>query len=237
MVIFLALSFQSAIAKTWSTEFIRIDLPEGWACQREEIDYVCQPDSIKERSEALIVVVVKSANEIDDKLEKYDEVLKGTREMYDLARQKYTSQVRYVKRKTINGREWVDSLHLGSEIPGFYTRYVASINEKIAGLVTYSIAESVFPKYGPMLDAAVESMRLEFDPKAYEKAMNANPSSLLPKGSLLGGSRIRTNPKFEEGNEEGPKDGDSNIDPMSLAVILLVVGGLGFYIWKKRSAA
>jgi len=231
----LALIASSAFAKIWSTEFIRIDLPEGWSCTREEIDYVCQPDSLKERTEALIIVVVKSTNEVDDKLETYEEILKGTREMYDLARQKYTSQVRYVKRNNINGRDWVDSLHLGSEIPGFYTRYLASINEKVAGLVTYSIAESVFPKYGEMLDNAVKSLKLEFDPKAYEKAMNESPSSLLPKGSLLG-RRSRTEVQIEDGDEaDGPKKESDEVDPMTIAILLILAGGAGFFIWKKRN--
>jgi hypothetical protein len=222
-----------AVAKTWNSDFISIELPEGWSCNREEIDYVCQPDSLKERSEALIVIVVKSANEVDDKLEKYDDVLKQTREMYDLTRQKYTSEVKYVKRMKINGREWVDSLHKGSEIPGFYTRYLASINEKVAGLVTYSIAESVFAKYGEMLDAAVRSLKLEFNEKKYQDAMNANPSSLLPKGSLLSGRR-RTDPKVDDSGDEKTPETNTDIDPATLAVFALLAGGIGFYIWKKR---
>jgi hypothetical protein len=229
--------FSKAEAKLWSTEFIKVQLPEGWTCTREEIDWVCQPDALKQRSEALMVVVVKSANEVDDTLEKYEKILKESREMFDLARKPYTSQVKYVTRKKIKDREWVDSLHVGSEIPGFYTRYLASINDKVAGLVTYSIAESVYPKYAELLNSMIDSLELKFDPKAYDAAMNASPAGLLPKGGSLMGNTGRSAPTVDDGGDETKPKTEEGFDLIQMGVLVAAIAAIGFIIIKRRSRA
>ncbi len=166
-------------AKTFKTEFIRFELPTNWSCKQEELDWVCQPDNLAERSEAILAVVVKSMNETDDTLPKYEEVLGAPRAMRDLLGNAYTSKVNYVKQRSIKGHTWVDALLFGSEIPGFYTRNVATTKDKVAGLISYSIAESVYPKYAGMMDTMLESLEIYFDPKAYNDLMSKGPTSLL----------------------------------------------------------
>ncbi len=221
-----------SFGKSFQTDFLRFNLPEGWSCVKEEIDWVCQPDSLKQRSEALMVVVVKAVNEIDDTLEKYESILKETRELRDLAQKEYTSQVKYVSRKKIKDREWVDSLHLGSEIPGFYTRYLASINQKVAGLVTYSIAESVYPKYAEVLNAMIDSFELEFNEKAYNEAMAADPS-MLPRGGLLGkATRGAPTPGDEDDAPQIPTE--EGFDPIQVGTLLAAGAAIAFILWRRR---
>ena len=222
----------SAWAKTFKTQFISFELPTNWSCQQEEIDWVCMPDSIAERADAMVVVVTKATNEIDDTLPKYEEVLNAKRAMRDLLGNSYMSGVKYVRRRTIKGNEWVDALHLGSEIPGFYSRYVAGIKEKVAGLLTYSVGESVYPKYAAQMDQMIDSLKLYFDPKAFSEAMNAGPTSLL--GNRRGMAN-RLAPKMEDA-KVGDTTGDGSDDKSKMIGFGILVAAVAFYIYKKRKA-
>jgi hypothetical protein len=231
----LALSSHSSWSKTFKTQFIKFELPPNWDCKQEEIDWVCQPDNLAERSEAMIVVVTKAVNEVDDNFPKYEEVLKTPRAMRDLLGNAYQSQVKYVRPRQIKGQQWVDALQLGSEIPGFYTRYVASIKDKVAGLITYSVAESVYPKYAPILDQMIDSVEIFFDPKAFAEAMNAGPTSLL--GSRGAGLRGRFAPKIDGAHLPNAKKEGSGVDPQKIVGLLLILGVAGYFIYKKRRAS
>lgn len=222
-------TFLSAEAKPFQTKFIKIELPPNWDCKKEELDYVCQPDNLAEKSEVILVIVAKAVNEVDDTLEKYQKVLSTGREMRNLLGTSYTAEVRYVREKKILDRVWVDSLQRGSEVPGFYSRYLASINEKIAGLITYSIAESVYPKWATVMDQMVESLVLTYDPKAFEEAMSSGPGSLL-------GLRPRTKDRFVPvlDSDASPVQADKPMDKGQIFGVLLVVGAVGYLIWKRK---
>jgi LPXTG-motif cell wall-anchored protein len=226
---FLLLFSFAADAKKFRTDFISLELPPAWDCVKEEIDWVCQPDNLAQRSEAIVVIVAKNVNPVDDNFEAYEAILKEPRDMRDLLGNAYKSEVKYVRFKEIRNHKWIDSLTYGSEIPGFFTRYVASIKGKVAGLVTYSIAESVYAKWAPILDKMLDSLELHFDPKAFNDAMNASPASLLGQRANTGG---RFAPIPEDESEDKKAGGD--FDLMTIGGLILLVGGLGYWIWKKR---
>jgi hypothetical protein len=220
-------------SKTFKTPFVRFELPPSWDCKQEEVsDWVCQPDNLAERSEAIVVVITKELNEVDDTLVKYEEYLKTPREMRDLVGNAYQSQVKFTRKRQIIEHDWVDSLHLGSEIPGFYTRYLASTKEKIAGLITYSVAESVYPKYATLLDRMVDSAQLYFDPKAFEDARNATPTSLLgARGKNL---KSRMDPKFEGQKVEEKQDSGEGFDSTQLGALIGLAAIVGYVIYKRK---
>jgi len=223
----LLMSSVSSFAKTFKTEFIRFELPANWSCKQEELDWVCQPDNLAERSEAILAVVVKSMNETDDTLAKYEEVLGTPRAMRDLLGNAYTSKVNYVKQRTIKGHPWVDALLFGSEIPGFFTRNVASTKDKVAGLISYSVAESVYPKYAGMMDTMLESLEIYFDPKAYNDLMSKGPLLGRNKRGVGRGAPVAI---ADDPNAKKSGGGDST---MVIGAVLLV--GVALYIaWKKK---
>ena len=232
-VLFLALALMGTLgvpaqSKTFRTQFIRLEIPPNWDCAQEELDWVCRPDNLSEQSEVLLVAVVKPMNEIDDTFDKYRAIMNEPRAMRDLMGNDYKSQVKYVKDKTINTRLWVDSLSFGSEIQGFYTRYTATIHEKIAALITYSIAESVYAKWSNLLDGVINSAEVFFDPKAFSEVMQKRPSSLL-------GARNSLKSKLAPTPEDDPTQKKSGpIDPSLIVGGLIVAAAAGFLIWKKK---
>ena len=60
----------------------------------------------------------------------------------------------------INGQRWVDALHLASEIPGFYTRYLASVKEDLGVVVTFSVSQDMYNLYQPVFDKMIKSIRV-----------------------------------------------------------------------------
>jgi hypothetical protein len=221
---------QFAQAKTFKTQFIRFELPPNWSCNQEEgTDWVCQPDNLAEKSEAIVVVVTKERDDIDDNLEKYKQVLGTARDMRDLTGAAYKSEVTYVREKSLRGQVWADSLHFGSEMPEFYTRYVASTKEKIAGLITYSIAKSANAKYADMLDKMIDTLEMTYDPKAFEEA--------IKKGSLIGSrSRLvggRTLPTVTSTTAKPQDKPDEDLN-MKIGVVVLLVAAVGYFIYKKK---
>ncbi|MEO5667202.1 MAG: hypothetical protein ABIR96_04010 [Bdellovibrionota bacterium] len=218
-----------AYAKKFRTDFISLELPPGWDCAKEEIDWVCQPENLAQRSETLVAIVAKAANATDDTFEKYHEVLGQPREMRDLTGKIYKSDIKFVRFRDIKEQKWIDSLTFGSEIPGFYTRYVASIKGKVAGLVTYSIAESVYAKWAPILDKMLDSLEIFYDPKAFNEAMASGPSSLLGQRP---GTTGRFQPATDDQGDAAKKDG--GLDMGMLAGVIVIAGIVAFYIWKKK---
>ena len=95
-----------------------------------------------------------------------------------------TSQVKYAQNKSIAEQAWVDSLHIDSEVSGFYTRYLATVKDGIGILVTYSINKDKYAEYGAMFEDLVKSL------KAFrrEGGLNAAPAS----SNLFAGAKVPT---------------------------------------------
>ncbi len=219
----------SASAKSFRSKFISMELPPNWDCQQEELDWVCQPDNPNLRNEAIVVIVTKAVNPPDDTFDKYKEYLKQTKPMRDLLGKGYTTQVKYVKDKKIRDQMWVDSLQIGPEIPGFISRYVTSIKEQVAGLISYHVAESVFAKWAEILDKMIDSAEIRFDPKAFDEIVKTrNMSLFVSKPAPL------TAPKNQNaGVAEAPKKDEGDL-AIKIGGGVLILAAIGFIIYRKK---
>lgn len=219
-----------ANAKQFKTQFFSLDLPPNWDCTKEELDWVCQPDNLHERSEVFMVIVTKAVDTTDDSIEKYQELLNQPRMMRDLLGNPYKSEVRYTRINKVRDRDWVDSLQFGSEIPGFYTRYLASIADKVAGLITYAIGESSYAKWSPVMERMVGTIELKFDPQAFEQLSQSSGSLLSTRGSSFSG---RVAPVDDPANMNKPENSEDSGSTMML-VALVVFLAAGFWFYKKK---
>jgi hypothetical protein len=150
----------SAQAKQFSTEFIEFELPPGWSCLLEGSEYVCQSENKDRKKEAIIILAAKKRGE-QDSFEAYEAYL-GKQKTYSIPGGKsQVSEHKYTKNVTINGHQWVDSLHLASEIPGFYTRYMATVKSDIGVAVTFSVAKEFYQDYNKgVFDRVIKSLRV-----------------------------------------------------------------------------
>lgn len=159
VLLFTALCCIGAGAKKFSNSYIEFDMPDNWLCRAEGGQHICQPASPTQSKEAIVVMAAKYKGP-DDTMEKYKGRLNEIREVKDIKGTKYKSSVKYTKYNPISGTVWLDSMHESSEVPGFVTRYLATVQKGAGILVTFSAHKSVIDNYTPNFLQMVNSIRV-----------------------------------------------------------------------------
>jgi hypothetical protein len=193
----------------------------------EGTEWVCSSQKPVDAKESIIILAAKEVGP-QDTFANYENYLKAPKQLQSV-NGKSLSQVKSMKTRKINDHQWVDALHLGSEIPGYYTRYVATIKDRLAILVTFSAHQKYFTKYSNDFFKAVESLRVV----ATKDMFSQKSLAPIKAGTESLGAGINTS--LPEGEEApGSTDSSEAPDPTLLAVIGLVMAAIGAYLWKKR---
>ncbi|RYZ93850.1 MAG: hypothetical protein EOP11_27220, partial [Proteobacteria bacterium] len=136
-------------AKIFANQFIEFQLPEKWDCQLDGTEWVCQSTDEQKKRDAIIVLAAKIKKAGMDELPVYKAHLEKPQTYKSLSGEDITSEPRYVKELDVSGKPWIDSLHLQSEIPDFYTRYLATVEQDLGILVTFSVRKDKYEEYAP----------------------------------------------------------------------------------------
>lgn len=215
-----------AQAKTFANQFVEFQLPPKWDCQLDGTEWVCQSEDEQKKRDAIIVLAAKIKKAGMDELPVYKAHLEKPAQYQSLSGETITSEPRYVKELDISGKVWIDALHLQSEIPDFYTRYLATVESDLGILVTFSVRKDKYNEYAPDIDAMVKSLR------AFRKPGVINPSETPPDIKSI-----------EEGIFNAPGSGQKKMPPQQgggedagamLLLLLVAAGAVGFIIWKKK---
>lgn len=136
-----------ATARTAAFEntYMTFDLPDGWTCQLEETEHICNDTAVSGPAPSIIIMAAKFKGE-DDRLDRYEDHLSTPRPVMDRngLPTGRSSRVIEVRTQDISGQSWVRARHFESELPEFYTDYLATVGERVAILVTFSAHRSVF---------------------------------------------------------------------------------------------
>ena len=210
-------------AKVFSNPYISFQIPDDWNCLSEKTEWVCRNKKQKHSKEAVIMLTSKQANLAKDNLATYTKHLQQPQLIYSRDKKVLTSKVIHVKPTRINGQQWIDGWHLNSEVPNYYTRYLATARNGLGILVTFSAHKSKYTQYNRTFFSAIHSLRITAG-KNFFKSKNR-------LGGTLGG---RFTSALLEGEEEevftNPKD-----DSLLLWVLLALVGVIvGFLFLSKR---
>lgn len=139
------------------TGFFEFDLAPGWSCERAGTEHVCVPPG-KPPYAATAIITTKFRG-AQDNLDAYEAHLRTPQKSAipgkDAAAR---SEISYVKRRTLGSREWVEGLHLGSEVPGYYTYYLATITAQLGILVTMSVQKDREKAYGEALSDMMKTL-------------------------------------------------------------------------------
>ena len=223
---------QLSHAAKFANQFAEFELPPQWQCNLEGAEWVCQSTSEDKKRDAVIVLAAKLKGD-QDSLDQYLSYLKATKNFTSASGKQVKSEPKYAKSINLNNQAWVDALHLESEIPGFYTRYLATVKQDIGILVTYSINKNKYQDYLNDFDNMVKTL------KVFRKAggINVAPQNSnlfqeaqLPKGisseTVFPGGTINTN------TDAGKKAAGQSSSTWIL--ILLALGVVAFIIIKKK---
>lgn len=150
---------ESAHAGVFRNRFLEFETPAYWACGLEGTEWVCQDSRPDRKKESIIVLAAKERGP-QDSLEAYRDHLVNPKVWRTDKGRQLTSKVLGVKTVLIKGHAWVDATHDESEVPGFRTRYLATLRERIAVLVTYSIAKERYDERAPEFDAMLKTLNI-----------------------------------------------------------------------------
>lgn len=220
------LSF-SAQAKVFRNAYISFEMPDSWKCNLEQTEWVCRSEQTKESKEAIIILTAKEVGPTDT-IPLYESHLNAPITINLKGGGAAESKIVYkAKNVSINDQLWVDSLHLGSEVPNYFTRYLATIKDKIAILVTFSAHKQFYTKYSQDFFKAVMSLRV-----IASKNLLSKPElgPIRPGSETLGapiGSAMPADMMQSEGQEGGSNKG-------LLLGGALLLAALGAYIFLKK---
>jgi hypothetical protein len=218
-------------ATLFQNSYVSFELPPSWQCNLDGTEWVCISQYAKQSKEAIIILTAKEMGPTDS-LVNYETRLKTPRELNDKTGKIVPSKILQVKNRMINNHPWVDALHQGSEIASYYTRYLATVKDKIAILVTFSAHQEHYTKYSADFLKAVESLRVV----AAKDIMNTGANNSMPvKSNETIGSEIAQPQAFDGGAPppEPTSGGDMKVKILALAVLL---AALGIYFWRKKKS-
>ena len=228
----LLLTVGTAQAKVFRNAYVSFELPDKWECALQSTEWVCRTvNPSTDKREAIIVLTAKETGP-SDSLPSYQEHLRKPRTIMSRAGQALSSQVLKVETRKIGDFPWVDGFHLASEIPNYYTRYLATTKDKIAVLVTFSAYKTSFTKYSSDFFRAIESLRVI----ATRSLMDTGKRGDVQGGGMLGGPLGGAGLGADQGPlpDEGDagKSGSQAPFIVGLVVIFLAVC---VYIYLKKT--
>lgn len=223
LVLTLSLGLSQAQAKSFSSKYCQFELPPGWECALEGTEYVCQSENADRKKESIIILAAKIRGE-QDNLDEYMAYLKKSKEYALPGGKKQISEPKTTKMTRINDHQWVDALHLASEVPGFYTRYLATVKEDLGVAVTFSVGKDQYSAYQPVMDKLASTLRVFRQTKTEHanlrsgKSEDANyaDTSFVPNAAM----DLQANKTKSRGAEGG--DDSSNLLLLGLAGVVAV---------------
>ncbi len=228
-LIALLLSFGTAQAKVFKNAYVAFELPDNWRCNLEQTEWVCRSEFDKQAREAVIILTAKEVGPTDS-FQAYETHLNTPQQISSRKGQPLKSRIVY-KAKTvkINNQKWIDGLHLNSEIPNYFTRYVATIKDKIAILVTFSADQKYYTRFSKDFFRAVMSLRVIASKGLLEKT---DLSPLRPGSETLGLPMAGGLPSDIE-SAPLPKEKSRGSGKSFFFGIALLLAGIAAYLFIK----
>jgi hypothetical protein len=156
------LSFISfnAESRTFKNAYISFEMQDNWKCSLEQTEWVCRAEDPQEAKEAVIILTAKEVGPTDT-FPQYESHMNSAINTVTRTGIALTSSVKYkAQSKKINDQPWLDGLHQDSEVQNYFTRYLATIKDQIAILVTFSAHNKLYAKHSSNFDKTIQSLRV-----------------------------------------------------------------------------
>lgn len=233
LLVALALASSLAHAKRFRNAYVSFELPPNWNCKLEGSEWVCENDFSAKTKEAIIILTAKEVGPTDT-LPAYLAHLQTPRTLPGRNGAPTKSQIIHVKERIIGNQMWVDGMHLGSEVGPYFTRYLATIKDRISILITFSAHKQHYTKYSGDFIRAVESLKVV----ATKDTLGRNGGAEGRRGEVekIGPATDGSIPPLEGGgfDAEGSGGGSSKTFNLLLLVIVLAAFGGYFYMRSKK---
>jgi hypothetical protein len=235
-------------AKVFRNSYVSFELPAKWDCYLENTAWICRyaisksclgansssktcEEQRKKTKEAIIILAAKEVGP-NDSFKAYYDHLKEPRPIIMSDNKRSSSKVIHLKPINIESHKWLDGMHLGSEIPYYYTRYLATLKGNIAVLVTFSAHKLFYTKYSNEFFRAIKSLRV-IATKA--STVNKNEMDKSNVGILGGNIGAHLNMAIDDVGGDG-FDGETPSGfggNLYLVLAALLLSLLGVFIWFR----
>jgi hypothetical protein len=218
-------------ANLFRNAYVSFELPPNWNCNLEGTEWVCISQYSQRSKEAIIILTAKEVGPTDT-FQAYMEHLKTPRTIPGPNGKPTTSKIYQVSQRQISNHPWIDGMHLGSEVSSYYTRYLATIKDRIAILVTFSAHKLHYTKYSNDFLKAIQSLRVV----ASKDLLDNRRGAVRGAGETLGGP-VDVSPVSAIAPENFP-DEDSSLLSGNTATylgLLIIAAALGVYFYLKTS--
>lgn len=234
LVLFFALPSHGRLFKN---AYVQFELPANWDCQMEGTEWVCSSKNKNDSKESIIILTAKEVGP-QDSLAAYEAYLKKPKPLVQQNGKTTGSIVKTSKQRRIQNHPWIDALHLGSEIPSYYTRYLATVKDKLAILVTLSAHQKYYTKYSNDFFKAVESLRVIATKDLFENRQAAKSGALgRPATESFGNTPAVPIPQTM-GRDDAvggiPEEGEGQNSRTALMVLGLILMAIAGYLFLKK---
>ncbi len=225
--IVLALNLGQLNAKPFANNFIEFNVPDSWGCSDSGQNWACQPLDPKKTKDA-VIVMASGPQGPGDSMQEYYTYLNASLFVYNPSNgAKAKSTPTYTQYKDIFGQKWVDSQHLSTAVPGYYTRYLATVKDGRAVLFTVTVEKNKYNVYMSELYKLIESMKIRM-------SFPAEPVDTGLKGLLFGQKETTTTALKKEKKVLSFVGEKKSSSIMILAIMIAVLVFLVAYVIIKR---
>lgn len=218
-----------AQSRTFKNAYISFEMQDNWKCNLEQTEWVCRAEDTQEAKEAVIILTAKEKGPTDS-FPIYENHMNSPINTVTKTGVALTSAVKYkAQKQKINDQAWLDGLHQDSEVQNYFTRYLATIKDQIAILVTFSAHNKHYAKHSPNFDKTIRSLRV-----IATKDLLSRPDlgPLAGAGDTLGSGIGQAMPSDLLAADEGVSSGKKSIfknqiflgAALSLLALLLYIG-------------
>ncbi len=242
LLVFFGFSF-SAFGKKFATSYVSFDLLNNWHCFPEGTEWICANKMKTKSKEATIILTAKQKGP-SDRLDQYMKYLKESRKIQGKkAAPAVTSKVFHVKKRSIQRHQWVDGFHSGSEVPGYYTRYLVTTKGSLSVLVTYSAHKNHYKKYAADFASSINSLRVlksgfGSSYKGSGGGRGSQNTGQYMRGLIDSQGELGGEGGFGTGGGTGSFLGDLLAllfkNPSAGLGALVLLGGLGYFFLKRK---
>lgn len=243
-ILFLTLFFVSffnsndAQARSFKNAYISFEIQDNWKCKTEQSEWVCRSEDPQESKEAVIILTAKESGP-SDTFPVYIEHLSKPIPLKLKNGSTIMSTITIPpKEYSVGDQKWLDALHSNSEVQNYYTRYLATIKDKIAILVTFSAHSKYYAKHSAHFMKTIQSLRV-----IAAKDLTSRPESGPLHGSneMIGAGIGQAIPAdlltADDGTDTNSGKGGllSNDLFLGLIFILIAIAGyIGYKFYKNK---
>jgi len=149
-----------SFARTFKNAYISFEMLDTWKCNLEQTEWVCRAEDPQEAKEAVIILTAKEKGPTDT-FPLYEAHMNAPITTPSRNGTSMTSAVVYkAMQNKINDQVWLDALHTNSEVQNYHTRYLATIKDQIAILITFSAHNRYYAKHSTNFNNTIKSLRV-----------------------------------------------------------------------------